>query len=127
MVDRLGDKAAIPALTSPLDLALVRAVAGFLEDAALHRRQRWVAEQPPRLRWAAVGKIDRGRARPFPAKDVGHDADRLANTARYRVAVLGIADRRPQDLGERHRPVVAQEPHPGAEGARHRGCEQAGP
>ena len=70
-------------------------------------------------------QVDRGRARPFQAEHVGHDADRLADPARHRVAVLGIADCRPQDVGERHRPMVAQQPHPGAERSWHRGGEQA--
>jgi hypothetical protein len=89
-------------------------------------KPRYQASRARSIRRPAVGKIDRGRARPLPAKHVGHDADRLTNAARHRVAVLGIADRRPQDLAERHRPVIAQQPHPGTERSRHRSGEQPG-
>ena len=66
--------------------------AGFArEDAPVGRGECGIAEQLTRLRRAAVGQIDRGRARPVAAEHVGHDADRHADAAGQRVAVLGIA------------------------------------
>src|SRR5438270_13262970 len=43
-----------------------------------------------------------------------------------RVAVLGIADRRAENLVERHRPVIAQQPHQRAEGRGNCGGQQPG-
>ena len=42
------------------------------------------------------------------------------------MAVLGVTDRRRQHVGDRHGAVVAQQHHPGLEGAGHAGREQAG-
>ena len=43
-----------------------------------------------------------------------------------RVAILGIADRRAENLGERHRPIIAQQPHPGAKRRGNCGSQQPG-
>ena len=125
-VDRLGDKAAVPRVAGALDLAVAPAVAGLGEDAPVGRGERRVAEQPARLRRHAVRQIDRRRARPFAAEQLGDGRDRHADLADRRIAVLGIADRRAEDFGERHRPVIAQQPHPGAERRGNRGGEQPG-
>ena len=69
-VDRLGDKAAIPGVAGAIDMALAIAATRLRlgKHAAVGRRQRRVAEQPPGNRRIAARQIDRGGTRPFPAK-----------------------------------------------------------
>ena len=125
-IDRLGDKAPIPRRPGAFDLAFAGPVAGLGQHAPIGRGQRRVAEQPPRRRRHAARQIDRGRTRPFAAEHPGHRRDRLADALDHRVAVFGIGDRRHQDFAERHRPPIAQQPHPGAECGGNRGGEQPG-
>jgi hypothetical protein len=125
-VDRVGDKAPVPGLASALDLPLAATVGGFRKDAAIGRRESRIAEQPSRRGRRPVGQVDRGRGRPLAAEQLGDRRDDLADAADRRVAVLGVADRRAENLGERHRPVIAQEAHPGAERRGNGGGEEPG-
>ena len=60
------------------------------------------------------------------AEQVGDRRDRGIGALDQRMAVLGVADRRRQHVGDRHGAVVAQQHHPGLEHAGHAGREQAG-
>ncbi len=60
------------------------------------------------------------------AKQLRHGGDGGAGAFEQRRAVLRIADRRRQHLGKRHGAVVAQQPHPGLEGAGYAGSQEAG-
>src|SRR3984893_10145852 len=92
-VDRLRDKAAIPGGAGALDLALASTIARFGQHAAIGRRDRGVAEEPPRHWGRPARQVDRGRARPVAAKHVGDDADRLADAAGPPISGFRITDR----------------------------------
>ena len=129
-IDRLGDKTAIPRIARPLDDLIapgsIAARTGFGEHPLIGRGEGRVAEQVAGDRRLSARKIDRGGGRPFATEQLGDRHDRVADAADDRVALLGITERWGHQLGERHRPVIAQQPHPCVEGAGHRRGEQPG-
>ena len=60
------------------------------------------------------------------AEQLGDRGDGGVGALKERMAVLRIADRGREHLGERERAVVAQQQHPGLEGAGHAGGKEPG-
>ena len=128
-VDRLGDKARDTRRRGRARCGRSRSPAagiGLGQHAAVGRGQRRVAEQLAGGRRIAARQIDGGGGRPFAAEQLGDRHDRVADAADQRVAVLGITERRLDQLGERHRAVIARQPRPGVERARHGRGQQPG-
>ena len=124
--DRLRDEAAQERVARRLDLlvAIGRARRGLLADAPVGRRKDRVAHPRARGRRGAAGQPQLRRRRPLGLEQRRHVLDRAGDPRHDREAVLGVADRVAQDVGERHRPVVAQQQHPSVERARARRREQ---
>ena len=126
-VDRLGDEALRPGFARALDLrvAVAAGALGFLQDAGIGFRQRLVGEQRAGLRHLAVRQIDRGRGRPVRAEQFLDGLDGGGGALDQRIAVAGVGDGGLQHVAQPHRAVVAQQQHPGFEGAGHAGRRAA--
>jgi hypothetical protein len=111
--DLLGDEAAVP---------LLERIVGRREPAVGLGEPR-VAVKRPRL---GDREVDLGRGRPVLVEEALDPLDRAGDPGDDGVAVLGVVDRVPHDLGERQRPVLAQHRDPAAEGAGHDGGERPG-
>ena len=119
--DRLGDKAAIPGVAGAVDQLFAGPATrfGLGENPAIGGREGGVAEQPAGDRRVAARQVDRRGTRPFAAEQFGDCHDRVADAADQRIAVLGIAERWLEQVGQRHRAVIAQQARPGGESAGH--------
>ena len=85
-----------------------------------------IGEMRAGQRHLAARQIDRRRRRPMLLEQVLHGVDGRADALDQRIAVARIADRGRQHVGDAHRAVVAQQRHPGVEGAGNAGREQPG-
>ena len=79
--------------------------------------------QRPRL---GSRQVDVHARRPVLGEELLDPADRVADRREGRIAVLRVADREMEDVAERHRPVLAQQGDPAAEGAGHDRGQRAG-
>ena len=121
-VDRVCDEALVEDVPRALDLGLAVAAQRLGHDPAVRRRQLPVPEQLARLRRR---QVQLRRPRPVPQERLG-PADRRRDARDDRIAVLGVADRELEHVGEAHRPEVAQEQHPAVERAGDARGEQPG-
>ena len=120
-VDLLCDEALVEGDARLLDLVLARPAAALLHDAPVRRGECRVAEECARL-----GRRKVEVARAWPRRDeLRVERDRRSDALVQRVAVLGVADRELEDIGEPPGPEVAQEEEPAAERARDAGREHA--
>ena len=126
--DRLGNEPFVEAAAGCLDLGLPAGAAG----AALSQQptpggcQRRIAQPAAGGRHGTTGKPGRCRSRPVVAERPGHRLDGGPDRRQYRKALLGIADRRRQHVGQPPAAPVSQQPQPAAERAGHGGGEQPG-
>ena len=127
-IDRFGDEALRPRLARALDLGLAAAAAALrlAQDTVVSRSHLRIGEHGAGRRHLAVAQIDRRRGRPVIAELVFDHVDGGAYALDQRIAVLSIADRRRQHIGNAHGAVVAQQRHPGVERAWDAGGEQSG-
>ena len=123
--DLLRDEAAVPAVVRRLELCVpVRGRRLSLrEDAVVRLGENAVPVQRPRL---GSRQVDVHARRPVLGEELLDPADRVADRREGRIAVLGVADREMEDVAERHRPVLAQQRDPAAEGAGHDRGQRAG-
>ncbi len=124
---RLGDEAAPPHLARRLDARLP--VAGALrlgEQPLPGGGERGVAQQLAGARRPSAGQVDLRGGGPLGREQLPDGLDGLADALHRRVPVLGVADGVLQDLGERLGAVVAQQEHPGVEGAGDGGGQRPG-
>ncbi len=127
-VDRLGDEALVERVMRRL--ALRRAVTagrfGLGHEAPEEVPQCFVAEPAAGGGRATAGEIDRGAGRPGLAEQLGHVGDIGGEHRDDRIAAARIADRRLQNVGERHRAMIAEQHEPAAHRARHHRGEKPG-
>ncbi|MCY1513454.1 hypothetical protein D9M68_479550 [compost metagenome] len=118
--DLFGHEAPVERVARRLDLAFaVRARAlGLLQHAGPGAGQRRIAEQLAGLRHLAARHVDLGRRRPVGFEKVLQAGDGIGNARHQRMAMLGVIDGGLQHVAHAHRAVVAQQQHPGVEGAR---------
>ena len=128
-IDRLGYEAAIPGAAGGLDLRLAigaRAL-GLPEYPLVGVGQSRITEQSARGRYVAARQIHRSRGRPLGVEQVPDACDRGADRRHQRVAMAREGDCRLEHGAQPQRPMIAQHPQPGIEGAGHHGGEQSGP
>ncbi|MNS81602.1 hypothetical protein D3C72_1153160 [compost metagenome] len=126
-IDLFSNEATVEGVAGGLDLAFaVRAHAfGFFQHPRPRARQRRVAEQLAGFGDLAARHIDLGRTGPMGFKEILQPRDGVRDARHQRMAMLGVIDGGFQHIAHAHRAVVAQQQHPGVEGARDHGGQQA--
>lgn len=123
----LGDEPGPPHLPRGLDARLaVPGARGLGEQPAPGGGEGGVAQQLSGPGGPSTGQVQLGGRRPLGLEQLADGLDGGAEVLHGRVAVLGVADGVLQDVVQGAGAVVAQQDHPGVEGARHGGGERPG-
>ena len=126
--ERLGDEA----LRQTARAASICALARRPPPRPRRRSRRQVAasaglrNSSPGARRPSAGQVHLGGRGPLVLEQLAHRLDGRADALHRGVPVLGVPDGVPQHVGEGLGAVVAQQQHPGVEGAGHGGGERAG-
>ena len=123
-VDRVGDEALVPESARAFELPLARAAPRFVDDACVRRCSVRVPEERSGAR-DAVPEEDVGRGRPFLAEDLLDPGDRPADRRHDREALLRVADRELEHVGEPPGAEFAQHQQPSVESTRDDGGQEA--
>ena len=126
LVHCLGDEAAIPGTARGIDAGLARVADRLAADALIGRGERRPREQRFRCGSLAVGQEHGGRRLPLRLEQQPHALDRRADARHDVDAVLRVADRECQDVGEFPGSPVAQQQAPRVERAGHHRGQHAG-
>ena len=100
-----------------ISLAAAAGALGFLQDAGVGLGKRHVGEERAGLRHFAARQIDGGRSRPVLAEQLLDGLDGGAGALDQRIAVARIGIAGSSTSRSAQSAVVAQEHHPGLEGA----------
>ncbi len=127
-VDRFCDEAAIVSVARLLDLSLAVRTdrLRLLHDPAIGRCNSRRAQQRPRARHLAIRQPHRGGGRPFGLEEILRGENGRRDAGQNRKSILGVTDRRLQNVGKLPGAVVAQHQHPGVERAGHDARQHAG-
>src|SRR5262249_14289447 len=116
------DEALVPGAARLLELVLTRPAAALVDDPPVRRRQRRVAEERP-----GFGRREVEVARAGPGRDEALvHLDGRTDALVQRVAVLRVADRELEHVGEPPRPELAKQEEPATERAGNARREDAG-
>ena len=125
-VHRLGDEAAIPGAARGIDAGLARVADGLAADAFVGVGERRAGEQRFRARAPCRRAGTPRRTTSTPPRTAPHALDRRADARHDVDAVLRVADREGQHVGEFPGAPVAQQQAPGVERAGHHRGQHAG-
>ena len=125
-VHRLGDEAAVPGAAGGIDARLARVADGLAADAFVGGGERRAGEQAFRRGDLAAGQEHRGRRLPLRLEQHAHALDGGADARHDVDAVLRIADREGEHVGELPGAPVAQQQAPRIERAGHHRGQHAG-